>query len=228
MKKIMKLSILLVVLAFWTYPCLSENIVYYAPDGSKITRAEYDRLVAGQADIDKNLKKARPSKPVKKSGRLISANKPKAAPIKSSSPKSAVAAGIKTSKISESDIRKIVKDVLHSTNSREADKLLHYLAPSYKGTLKTEDEQMSLSRKEYKDYLEDGWSGYGFYRARHEGENINISPDKQKATLETDVIEIASLTDGATFKLRSHQIWMFEIIDGKILITGSEALMAEL
>ena len=133
-----------------------------------------------------------------------------------------------TSKISESDIRKIVKDVIHSTNNREADKLLHYLAPSYKGILKTEDEQMSLSRKEYKDYLEEGWSGYGFYRARHEGENINISPDKQKASLETDVIEIASLTDGTTIKLRSQQKWMFEIIDGKILITGSEAQVAEL
>ena len=109
-----------------------------------------------------------------------------------------------------SDIRKIVKNVLHSTNNREAEKLLHYLAPSYKGTLKTEDEEMSLNRKEYKDYLEGGWSGYGFYRARHEGENINISPDKQNAILETDVIEIASLTNGATIKLRSHQKWMFE------------------
>jgi hypothetical protein len=137
-------------------------------------------------------------------------------------------AGIKTSKISESDIRNIVKDVLHSTNNRETDRLLHYLAPSYKGTLKTEDEEMSLNRKEYKDYLEDGWSGYGFYRARHEGENINISPDKQKATLETEVIEIASLTDGTTIKLRSQQKWKFAIIDGKILIIGSEAKMAEL
>ncbi len=145
-----------------------------------------------------------------------------------SSPKSAAVTGAKTSKISESDIRKIVKDVLHSTNNREADKLLQHLAPSYKGSLKTEDEEMSFTRKEYKDYLQDGWSGYGFYRARHEGEKINISPDKQKATLETDIIEIASLTDGATIKLRSHQIWMFEIIDGKILITGSEAKMAEL
>jgi hypothetical protein len=228
MKKIMTISILLVVLAFWTYPCLAGNVVYYAPDGSKITKAEYDRLIAGQADINKNLKKARPNKSAKKSGQLISANKPKAAPIKSSSPKSAAVAGAKTSKISESDIRKIVKDLFHSTNNREADKLLQYLAPSFKGTLKTENEQMSLTRKEYKDYLEEGWSGYGFYRARQEGEKINISPNKQKATLETDVIEIASLTDGATFKLRSHQIWIFEIIGGKILITGSEAKVTEL
>lgn len=228
MKKIMIISSLLVVLAFWIAPCLAGDIVYYAPDGSKITKAEYERLVAGQAKINKNLKKAKPSKPAKESNSLISATTPKAAAFKSSSPKSPVVTGIKASNISETDVRKIVKDVLHSTNNREAEKLLHYLAPSYKGTLKTEDEEMSLNRKEYQDYLEDGWSGYGFYRARYEGENINISPDKQKATLETDVIEIASLTDGATIKLRSHQKWMFEIIDGKILITATEAQVEQL
>lgn len=228
MKKIMTLSILLVVLAFWTVPCLAGDIVYYAPDGTQITKAEYDRLVAGQAKIDKNLKKARPSKPAKKSRQLISTTQPKAASIKTSRPKSPVVAGVKTSKISETDIRKILKDILHSTNNREADKLLHYLAPSYTATLKTENEEMSLNRKEYQDYLEAGWNGFGFYRARHENENIQISPDKQKATLETDVIEIASLTDGLTVKLRSHQKLMFEIIDGKILITGTEAQVAEL
>ena len=47
--------------------------------------------------------------------------------------------------------------------------------------------------------------------------------DKQKATLKTDIIEIASLTDGTTIKLRTHQKWQFEIIDGKILIASSEA-----
>jgi len=228
MKKIMTLSILFVVFAFGTNPCLAGNVVYYAPDGSKITKVEYDRLVAGQAQTNKNVKNARSSKPAKKSRQLISATKPKAAPIKSSSLKSTAVAGGTASKISESDIRKIVKDVIHSTNNREADKLLYYLAPSYKGTLKTADEEMSLNRKEYKDYLEDGWNGYGFYRARHEGENINISPDKQKASLEIDVIEIASLTDGTTIKLRSQQKWMFEIIDGKILITGTEAHVEQL
>ncbi|MGD2185538.1 MAG: hypothetical protein PVI71_05395 [Desulfobacterales bacterium] len=228
MKELLKLSMLLVVLAFLTHPCTAGNIIYFAPDGSQISKAEYDRLVAGQAERNKNLKKARSSKPAKKSRQLISATQPKAAPIKSSSTKSAVVAGVKTSKISESHIRQIVKDVIHSTNNREADKLLQYLAPSYKGTLKTEDEQMSLNREEYKDYLEEGWGGYGFYRARHENEKIKIGPNKQKATLETDLIEIASLTDGFTLKLRSHQKWIFEIIDGKILITSSEAQVKEL
>ena len=50
-----------------------------------------------------------------------------------------------------------------------------------------------------------------------------MHPDKQKATLKTDLIEIASLTDGTTIKLRSHQKWLFVIVEGKILITSSEA-----
>lgn len=228
MKKIIKLSILFVVLAFWTAPVLAGNIVYYAPDGSQITKAEYDRLIAGQAKKNKNQKKARAVEPAKKSRQMISATKPKAAPIKSSRPKPALVKGRKTSEISESDIRRIVKDILHLTNNRQAGKLPDYLAPTYTAILKTEHEEMSLSRKEYQDYLEEGWSGYGFYRARHENETIDISPDKQKATLETDVIEIASLIDGLTLKLRSHQIMMFEIIDGKILLTRTEAQILEL
>ena len=47
MKKIMIISTLLVMLAFWTTPCLAGNMVYYAPDGSQITKAEYDRLPVG-------------------------------------------------------------------------------------------------------------------------------------------------------------------------------------
>ena len=228
MKKIMTLSIVFVLLAFWTHPCPAGNIAYYAPDGRQITKAEYDRLVAGQAQINKNLKKTRLRKPVKKSPSLISATKPKAVPVKFDTPKSATAPRGRSSKISESDIRKIVNGVLESTNKRETDALLRYLAPSYEGTLKTESEQMSLNRKEYTEYLEDGWSGYGFYRARKEGEKINISPDQQKASLETDIIEVASLTNGLTIKLRSHQKWNFEIIDGQILITSTEAEVKEL
>ena len=228
MKKILILSTLLVVLAFWTTPILAAGIVYYAPDGSQISKAEYDRLVDGQAKANLNFKTARPSKPAKKPRPLISATKPKAAPIKSNRPSSTAVAGRNALKISEADIREILKDILHSTNNQEIDDLLQYLAPTYTATFRTEQEEMSLSRKEYKDYLEDGWSGYGFYRARHENETINISPDKQKATLETDVIEIASLTDGATVKLRSRQKLMFEIINGKILITGTEAVVDQL
>jgi len=37
------------------------------------------------------------------------------------------------------------------------------------------------------------------------------------------MIEIATLTNGASIKVRTHQKSIFEIVDGKILITSSEA-----
>jgi hypothetical protein len=39
MKKLMTISILIVLVAFWTYPCQAREVVYFAPDGSEITRA---------------------------------------------------------------------------------------------------------------------------------------------------------------------------------------------
>ena len=210
MKKIMTISILFILTAFWTCPGQAGNVVYFAPDGSQITKADYDRLVSGKTNSKLKSKQTAQPKVIKKPGKMAS--------LSGSKP----AAG-KISEIRESDIREITKDVLHSTNKRNPQGLIAYLAPSYKASLKTYDGDLSLARDEYVAYLAEGWSGYGFYRVRQEGEKITVSPDKQKATLKTDIIEIASLTDGTTIKLRSHQKWLFEIVEGKILITSSEA-----
>jgi hypothetical protein len=210
----------------WTYPCQAGNVVYFAPDGSQITEADYDRLVSGKANIKQKSKKAARPKVLKKPGRLasLSGSKPAAVKAKQAQPKKPKTPSVgKISEISESDVRKITKNVLHSTNKRNTGGLIAYLAPSYKASLKTYEGDLSLARDEYVAYLAEGWSGYGFYRVRQEGEKITVSPDKQKAILLTDMIEIASLTDGTTIKLRSNQKWLFEIIDGKILITSSEA-----
>lgn len=226
MKKLMTISLIFMLAAFWTYPCQAGNVVYFAPDGSQITKADYDRLVSGKANIKPKSKQTARPKVSKKPGRLASLaeSKPAAVKAKRTQPKkSKVLKAGKISEILESDIRKITKNVLQSTNKRNREEMIAYLAPSYKGSLKTYEGESSFTRDEYLAYLEEGWSGYGFYRVRQEGEKITVSPDKQKATLKTDIIEIASLTDGTTIKLRSHQKWLFEIVEGKILITSSEA-----
>jgi hypothetical protein len=223
MKKAITILTIWVVLAFWNYPGLAGNAVYYAPDGSKITKDEYDRLCSGRAEKVKKLKKAAPPTVAKKSRQAASAPRSAATAIKPSKRQPTVLSGANALKINESDVRKITKDIFKWTNDQQVEKLIGYMAPSYKATLQTDDGEMTLTRSEYKDYLEGGWSGFGFYRARPEGEKITISKDKQKATLETDVIEIATLTNGAGMKFRSHQIWTFEIVDGQILITDSLA-----
>jgi hypothetical protein len=172
MQKITTISILFVLAVFWTYPCQAENVVYFAPDGSQITEAQYDRLVSGKTDTYQRSKKAARSKPL---------------------------------------------------NKRDPKGLVAYLAPSYKVTMKTYEGEFSLTRDEYMTYLEEGWNAFGFYRARQDSEKITITPDKQKATLEANMIEIATLTNGASIKVRTHQKSIFEIVDGKILITSSEA-----
>ena len=226
MKKILTISLVIMLAAFWTYPCQAGNVVYYAPDGSPISKAEYDRLVSGKVNRKPKSKQTARPKGIEKPKRLasLSGSKPAAATAKPAQPKKSKA--LKTGKITEireSDIREITKNVLQSTNKRNPQELMAFLAPSYKSSLKTYEGELSLSRDQYAAYLAEGWSGYGFYRVRQEGEKIAVSPDKQKATLNTDIIEIASLTDGTTIKLRSHQKWIFEIIDGNILITSSEA-----
>lgn len=226
MKKSMAISLLLMLAAFWTYPCMAGNVVYFAPDGTQITKADYDRLVSGKAKIKQKLKKAPRPKVTKKPAKMASlaGSKPAAAKAKPVQPKKSKAPAVgNISEIQESDVRRITKDVLYSTNKRNVEGLMAYLAPSYEASLKTYEGDMSLARDEYVAYLAEGWSGYGFYRVRQEGEDIIVSPDKQKATLKTDIIEIASLTDGTTIKLRTHQKWQFEIFEGKILITSSEA-----
>ena len=231
MKKLITISLLCMLAVFWTHPGQAGNEVYYAPDGTRITKEDYDRLVSGKAKIKQKPKKAPRPNVTKKPAKMASlaGSKPAAVKAKPVRPKKSKAPAVRNiSEIRESDIRRIIKDVLHSSNKRNGGDLIAYLAPSYTASLKTHAGDLTLARDEYVAYMAEGWSGYGFYRVRNEGENITVSPDKQKATLKTDIIEIASLTDGTTIKLRSHHKWQFEIIDGKILITSSEARVDDL
>ena len=228
MKKITTILLLLVLAAFWSNYSQAENVTYFAPDGRKITKAEYERLVSTQAEASQNPQNATRFQPSKKSSRLTAASGIPAAAIKADNSNPAQPKALPKGKISEicdSDVRQINKKMLEAANKRNPQGLIALLAPSYKIMLKSPEGELGLTRDEYLAYLEGGWEGFGFYRARYEGENIIITPDKQKAILEADLIEVASLIDGTTIRLRSHQKSTFEIVDGKVLITGTEALV---
>jgi hypothetical protein len=91
-------------------------VVYFAPDGSEITRAEYDRLAAEKADAYQRAKKAWRSKPFKRSSRLAVRSGQKG----------------KSPEIRESDIRNISKKMVQSSNKGDLNGMIAYLAPSYK------------------------------------------------------------------------------------------------
>jgi hypothetical protein len=206
MKKLATISILIVLVAFWTYPCQAREVVYFAPDGSEITRAEYDRLAVEKTDAYQRSKKTWRSKPFKKSSRLTAKSDQTG----------------KLSEIRESDIRNISKKMIKSSTNGDLNGMIAYLAPSYKATMKTVQGELSLTRAEYVALLKEGWSAIRSYRVSIESQKITVAPGKQKATHEVKMIENTTLTNGAAFKVRSHQKSLYEIVDGKILITSTE------
>ncbi len=225
MKKITTMTILIVLVAFGTYPCQADTVVYFAPDGSQITKAEHDRLAAEKANAYQRSKKAEKPRPARKSSRLTATSQSKAAPIKTSNARPQAPKPHRTGKVSEireADVRHITENMVRSANNRDLNGVIAYLAPSYKVTLKTDQDELNLNRDEYVAFLREGWSMMGYYQTRVENEKITVASDKQSATLEARVFEVATSTNGASVKVRSHQKSRFEIVDGKIMITRTE------
>jgi hypothetical protein len=207
MKKIWTVSILIVLVAFWTYPCQAREAAYFAPDGSEITRAEYDRLAAEKENAYQHAKKAWRSKPFKKSRRRA---------VRSDQRD-------KFSEIRESDIRSISKKMVQSSTNGDLNGMIAYLAPSYKIKLNTAQGELSLTRAEYVALLNQTWSAIRSYSVSIENQKVTVAQGKQKATHEVTMVENSTLVNGAAFKVRTHQKSIYEIVDGKILITRTES-----
>jgi hypothetical protein len=101
--------------------------------------------------------------------------------------------------------------------------MIAYLAPSYKIKMNTAQGELSLTRAEYVTLLNEAWSAIRSYRVRIENQNVTVAPGKQKATHEVTMVENSTLVNGASVKMRTHQKSIYEIVDGKILITSTEA-----
>ena len=108
MKKLAVFSILIVLATFWTFSGQAREVVYFAPDGSKITRAEYDRLADEKAEAHQRSKKTWSAESFKKSSRRASGSNPK----------------IKISEIRESDVRNISATMIKSSTNRDLNGML--------------------------------------------------------------------------------------------------------
>jgi hypothetical protein len=207
MKKKAAVSILIVLVAVWIYPCQAREVAYFGPDGNEITRAEYDRLAAEKENAYQRSKKSWPSKPFKKSGRLAARSDQRG----------------KFSEIRKSDIRNISKKMVESSTNGDLNGMIAYLAPSYKIRMNTAQGELSLTRAEYVTLLNQTWSAIRSYSVSIENQKVTVAPDKQKATHEVTMVENSTLVNGAAFKVRTHQKSVYEIVDGKILITRTES-----
>jgi hypothetical protein len=206
MNKISTVLFLMVLVASWTYPCQASEMVYFAPDGSKITKAEYDRQAAEKADAYQRAKKAWRSKPFKRSRRPAAGSGQKG----------------KFSEIRKSDIRNISKKMIKAAGDGDLNGMTSYLAPSFRVTLDTAQGRLSLTRAEYVALLNQAWSSIQTYEMSIENQKITVAADKQKATNEVTMIESTTLTNGASMKIRSLQKSIYEIVDGRILITRTQ------
>ena len=207
MKKIAAVSILIVLAAFWTYPSQARKAVYFAPDGSEITRAEYDRLAAENENAYQRSKKAWRSKPFKKSSRRAAGSNQRS----------------RFSEIRESDIRNISKKMIQSSTNGDLNGMIAYLAPSFKLKLNTAQGELNLTRAEYVALLNETWSAIRSYRVSIENQKVTVAPGKQKATHEVTMVENSTLVNGVAFNVRTQQKSIYKIVDGKILITSTVA-----
>ena len=207
MKKILTVLILIVLVAFWTYPCQAREVIYFGQDGSEITRVEYDRLAAEKEEAYQLAKKDWRSKPFKKSSRRAARSD----------------RGGNFSEIRESDIRNLSKKMIKSSTNGDLNGMIAYLAPSYTVKMKTAQGELSLTRAEYVALLNQTWSAIRSYKVNIENQKVTVAPDKQKATNEVTMVENTILVNGAAVQVRTHQKSIYEIVDGKILITSTEA-----
>ena len=89
--------------------------------------------------------------------------------------------------------------------------------------MKTAQGELSLTRAEYVALLNETWSAIRSYSARIENQKVTVAPGRQKATQEVTMVENSALVNGAALKVRTHQKSIYEIVDGKILITSTVA-----
>ena len=206
MQKTATIPILIVLAVFWVYPCQASKVVYFAPDGSQVTRAEYDQLADEKEDAYQRAKKVWGSRPFKKSRRVAVRSERK----------------VKFSEIRESDVRNISKNMIQSSTSGDLKGMIAYLAPTYTVKMQTAGGDLNLTRAEYVALLKEAWSAIRSYRVRIEDQKVTVAQNKQKATHQVTMIEDTTLVNGVAVKVRAHQKSIYEILDGKILITSTE------
>jgi hypothetical protein len=207
MKKIAIISFLVMLVAFWVYPCQAVKVTYFSSDGSQITRTEYDQLADDKEEAYQRSKKKWGSWPYKQSSR----------------PSAKSGRAVKFSEIRESDIRHISNKMINSSTRGDLSGMIAYLAPSFRVDMDTAQGKLSLTRAEYVAMLNEIWSLVQSYKVNIESQKITVAQGKQKATNEVVMVESTTLTDGMALNVRTHQKSTYEIVDGKIMVTHTKA-----
>ncbi|XGV95506.1 MAG: nuclear transport factor 2 family protein [Leptolyngbya sp. BL-A-14] len=129
-------------------------------------------------------------------------------------------------RIRESEIRAILDAMEAAANRKDVNGILKYMAPNI--TIKitvqlgTGAQQLSLSREQYRQYLQQGFETTERRSGNYTNLKIQVEPNGQTATAIYTLVEEATLKgQPGTFVSTSQETVKFERIKGQILETAA-------
>jgi ketosteroid isomerase-like protein len=130
------------------------------------------------------------------------------------------------SKIRESQVRNILTAMETAANQKDVDGIVKYMAPNIiiKITVQlgTGSQQLSLSREQYRQYLQQGFETAQRRSSQYQNLKIQIAPNGQTATATYTLVEEATLKgQPGTFVSTSQETVKFERIKGQLLETAA-------
>ena len=131
----------------------------------------------------------------------------------------------RTSAMSERQIRDIFNAMATATKQKDVDGIVKYMAPkiAIKMTLRLGkgSQQLNLTREEYRQYLEQGFTLVQSYNSQYKNLKIQIASSGQTGTATYTLVEEAILKgQPGTLVSTSQETVKFERIKGQILATA--------
>ncbi|MBW4472687.1 MAG: nuclear transport factor 2 family protein [Stenomitos rutilans HA7619-LM2] len=130
------------------------------------------------------------------------------------------------SRIRESDIRKILNAMEAAANRKDVDGILKYMAPNITIKITVQlgagAQQLSLSREQYRQYLQQGFATTERRSGNYTNLKIQVAPNGQTATATYTLREEATLKgQPGTFVSTSQETVKFARIKGQLLETAA-------
>ena len=130
------------------------------------------------------------------------------------------------SRIGKSQIRSILNAMETAANQKDVDGIVKHMAPNIaiKITIQlgTGSQQLSLSREQYRQYLQQGFETSQRRSGKYTNLKIQIAPNGQTATATYLLVEEATLKgQPGTFTSTSQETVTFERIKGQLLETAA-------
>ncbi|MBD2074143.1 nuclear transport factor 2 family protein [Phormidium sp. FACHB-592] len=131
----------------------------------------------------------------------------------------------RTSAMSERQIRDILDAMAKATQQQDVDGIVKYMAPkiAIKMTLRLgkASQQLSLTREQYRQYLEQGFALLQRYDSQYKNLKIQIASSGQTGTATYTLLEEATLKgQPGTLVSTSQETVKFERLKGQILATA--------